>query len=258
MQAVTRYALDISYKGTAYAGWQRQLNAVAVQETLEAALQTLLIHPVATTGAGRTDTGVHAWQQIVHFDTEGELPLQFRHKLNAILPPDIAINRVYRCLKADFHARYDAIGRSYVYRIVTGKSPFELESALWVRRNLDWVRMSEAAAMLPHYEDFAAFARLHGNNKTTICRVSDACWEMKESQGLVMFHIRADRFLRGMVRGIVGTLLKVGSGDISPEAFGAIIRAGQRANAGPNADPKGLFLSAIHYPEGLLQPIEDE
>ena len=250
-----RYFLDIAYKGARYAGWQMQANAPhTVQAELDRALSVLLQESVQSTGAGRTDTGVHARQLIVHFDTGAVIGPAFLHGMNGLLPHDIAVNALLQPLRQDLHARFDAISRAYVYRVVRRKSPLDYEFAMWVRRNIDIDKMNEAAAMLLEYEDFASFCKAHGNQDHTLCRMDRAVWEV-EGECLI-FHIRANRFLRGMVRALVGTLLWVGSGRLSTADFRAIIEARDRRHAGPNADARGLFLTEVNYPPGALRVLQ--
>ena len=248
-----RYVLDIAYDGTSFAGWQRQPNAHSVQAELEAALSTALRQETTCTGAGRTDAGVHARQLIVHFDHPGELPEQLRHRLNALLPPTVAVNGLFRPADPDFHSRFHAVRRAYVYQIVRRKDPFTREQATWVRHDLDLAAMQAAAALLPDYEDFASFCKAHGAQETTLCRLDAAFW--REEGELLCFHIAANRFLRGMVRAIVGTLLEVGRGRRDLADFRRVIEARDRRAAGPNAPPQGLFLTEVSYPEGALLPL---
>lgn len=250
-----RYFLDIAYKGTRYAGWQVQANAPnTVQAALDRALSVLLQAPVQSTGAGRTDTGVHARQLVVHFDTDAPVGPAFVHSLNGLLPYDIAVNALLEPLQPDLHARFDAISRAYVYRVVRRKSPLDYEFALWVRQEIDMDKMNEAAAMLLEYEDFASFCKAHGNQDHTLCRMDRAVWEVEGE--CLLFHIRANRFLRGMVRALVGTLLWVGSGRLSTADFRAIIEARDRRRAGPNVDAQGLFLTEVNYPPGVLRVLQ--
>lgn len=245
-----RYVLDIAYDGTSYAGWQRQPNAHTVQAELEAALSTALRQETTCTGAGRTDTGVHARQLIVHFDHPGALPPRFRHSLNALLPPAVAVHGLFRPADPDFHSRFHAVRRAYVYQIVRRKDAFLREQATWVRHSLDLPAMQAAAALLLEYDDFASFCKAHGANETTLCRMDAAYW--REEGELLCFHIAANRFLRGMVRAIVGTLLEVGRGRRDLADFRRVIEARDRRAAGPNAAPQGLFLTEVCYPPGSL------
>lgn len=249
-----RYFLDISYKGTHYAGWQVQRNAHTVQAELDRALSVLLREEVQSMGAGRTDTGVHAQQLIVHFDTETALQPGLLHSLNGLLPYDIAVRALLQPHNPDLHARFDAISRAYVYRVVRRKSPIEREFALWVRQELDLEKMQEAAALLLEYDDFASFCKAHGDNQTTLCRMDRAEWEVKGD--LLLFHVQANRFLRGMVRALVGTQLLVGSGKMELADFRRVIEARDRKQAGPNADARGLFLVAVGYPADSFTVLE--
>ncbi|MEZ4852068.1 MAG: tRNA pseudouridine(38-40) synthase TruA [Bacteroidia bacterium] len=248
-----RYAIDISYKGTNYAGWQIQNNAHTVQAELEQALTTFLRTSTQCLGAGRTDAGVHARKLTVHFDADRELNLSFIHAMNGILPKDISVNALYLPQKEDFNARFDAIARGYHYRIVRRKSPFDQESSMWVRHKVDMKLMNQAAEIMKTYQDFGCFCKAHADNKTNLCDIFRAEWEEKEE--MLDFYVKANRFLRGMVRAMVGTMLLVGSGKISLNQFQQIIESGDRTLAGPNADAKGLFLTEVDYPEGILKLI---
>ncbi|RMG69444.1 MAG: tRNA pseudouridine(38-40) synthase TruA [Bacteroidetes bacterium] len=248
-----RYVLDIAYDGTGFAGWQRQPNAHTVQAELEAALSTALRQQTSCTGAGRTDAGVHARQLIVHFDHPEALPPRFFHSLNALLPATVSVNGLYRTADPDFHSRFHAVRRAYIYQIIRKKSPFYRDQATWVRHELDLAAMQAAAAVLPEYEDFASFCKAHGAHETTLCRMDAAFWQ--EEGDLLCFHIAANRFLRGMVRAIVGTLLEVGRGRRDIADFRRVIEARDRRAAGANAPPQGLFLTEVSYPEGSLIPL---
>lgn len=248
-----RYFLDISYLGTHYAGWQIQQNALTVQEVLEKALQTYTGEAISVLGAGRTDTGVHASQLLVHFDYEGEISEKTRFGLNGILPHDIAVNAIYLSEQQHFHARFDAISRAYCYRISTQKAPLTHQTTAWIRRGVDVAAMNEGARVLLAYEDFASFCKLHGEQKTTLCDMHHAYWTQEGT--LLSFHIQANRFLRGMVRAIVGTLLWMGEGKIQLSDFRAIIEAKDRSQAGPNVAAKGLTLERVNYPPGSFKLI---
>lgn len=248
-----RYVLDISYHGKAYAGWQRQINANTVQEELEKAMATLLRQPISTLGAGRTDAGVHARQLIVHFDYEGALPTNFFYGVNGVLPHDIAVHRLLQPTDEEFHARFDALSRTYEYHLVRQKTPLSYGVSFWVRQELDFVAMNKAARSMANYTDFASFCKAHGDNKTTLCNLSHAYWE---KQGDIwVFHIKANRFLRGMVRAVVGTLLEVGKRKMTVKGFQQIIEGKDRKLAGANIAAEGLFLTEVTYPEGSLRPI---
>lgn len=257
-----RYILDISYLGTRYAGWQIQPNANTVQAELNRALSIVMQKEVESLGAGRTDTGVHASQLLVHFDVEVPLPPNFQRRLNSLLPLDISVNAVFTSSKPDFHARFDAISRQYQYFITPQKHPLTSETAWFCYAKLDFEKMNEAAAILLKYDDFASFAKTGGQNHTTFCKITQAVWRVANQEDslyvvkdvpLYVFTIEADRFLRGMVRAIVGTLVRVGEGKISLAEFRRIIEAKNRSQAAENAPPQGLFLTKVAYPEGFLQ-----
>lgn len=242
-----RYFIYLSYKGTRYHGWQRQINASSVQQTLEEALSKLIGQPVEITGAGRTDTGVHASSYVAHFDITRDIDVSspdFLYHLNAMLPHDIAVSRIKE-VDADIHARFSAVEREYKYYITTVKNPFITETAYQHTAPLDMDKMNEAASKLLEYEDFTSFAKLHSDNKTNICHVMKA--EFVREGSMIVFTICADRFLRNMVRAIVGSLIDVGRGKISVNDFCDIIRAKDRARASGSAMAHGLFLSDIKY-----------
>ncbi len=241
-----RYFLDIAYKGTHYHGWQRQQNAHSVQEELENALQRIFGRPLETLASGRTDTGVHAEQQIVHIDLEEEFTPKHLYKLNCVLPPDIAIKDFFP-VKPETHARFDASMRAYEYRISMVKTPFQIETAYWYDRPLNLEIMNEAAVLLLNYQDFESFSKIHTDVKNFRCDIYLARW--KEKNNMLLFEIEANRFLRGMVRAIVGTLLQVGLGKISVKEFENIILARSRSKAGAAAPPQGLFLTSVRYPD---------
>ena len=248
-----RFFLTLSYKGTAYHGWQIQPNAVSVQQALQDALSVLLRDKIEVVGAGRTDTGVHAAYYVAHFDTESEKLLDkdhFRYHLNALLPKDIAVS-VIRPVKDDAHARFDASLREYKYYISQAKNPFQTDTAYCYPLTLDMDRMNEAADTLKEYTDFESFCKLHANNKTTICHIRESVW--KKEGDMLVYTVSADRFLRNMVRAIVGTLIDVGRGKIDMSQFRQIIEAKDRCAAGSSAPAHGLFLTNVHYPEELFQ-----
>ncbi len=242
-----RYFAQLSFKGTAYHGWQIQPNAISVQEVLEKALSTILRENISVVGAGRTDTGVHASFYVLHFDVSEEIwdaqKLVFR--LNSFLPPDIAVQKIWQVPK-DAHARFSAISRTYHYYFTTEKNPFQTETAYFYHGKLDVDKMNEAAKILFEYNDFTSFSRLHTDVKTNLCKIFQAGWEMEGE--MLVFKIKADRFLRNMVRAIVGTLLEVGKGKLSVEDFRNIIEQQDRKAAGTSAPAQGLFLTDIKYP----------
>lgn len=245
---MTRYFLFLSFRGTAYHGWQMQPGKHTVQGVLTNALSTLLSSHLNVTGAGRTDTGVHASFYCAHFDSvrddlDGDA--QFIYNLNGILPVDIAAGRIVK-VKADASARFNAISRTYQYTITRVKDPFVADTAWLLFWELDIARMNEAAAILLNHSDFTSFSRLHGSNKTNICKVTFAQWH--EEPGRLIFTISADRFLRNMVRAIVGTLIPAGRGKLSSTDFEAVLKGKHRGLAGQSAPAHGLSLTKIEYP----------
>ncbi len=248
-----RYFLEIAYKGGNYHGWQIQPNAHSIQAALEAKLSLVLNHPLSLTASGRTDAGVHALQQIVHMDTDRELSrYEHLHKFNLLLPPDIAIINIFK-VSEEAHARFDAIWRSYAYYISALKEPFRAGLYDWNHRDYDVALMNEAAQLLLKYEDFQSFSKVKTEVNHFRCQIKEAYWQ-KEGANLV-FHITANRFLRGMVRAIVGTLLEVGQKKMNLQDFEQVILSRDRKNAGAAAPPQGLFLTQVIYPYTLI-PIE--
>ena len=242
-----RYFLELAYNGSAYKGWQRQKDAPSVQQTIEEAVSTLSGEKIEVTGAGRTDTGVHAAYYVAHFDVVAPVADEkdFLYHANSILPPDIALRSI-RPVADDAHARYDAREREYTYYISPRKDPFRASAAWQYTVPLDVEAMNRAAAHLLEVSDFTTFAKLGGGNKTNICRVTEARWR-RETGGELVFTIRADRFLRNMVRAIVGTLVDVGRGKLTPEEFAAITDAKDLSRASGGAPAHGLFLTDIQY-----------
>ena len=245
-----RYFIYFSYDGTAYHGWQRQPNAHTVQEELERALSTVLRVDVTMTGAGRTDAGVHARRMVAHFDVVSlgvfaDDPSHLCHKLNSLLPPDIAVCSV-KPVPEDAHARFDAVARTYHYYIYQDKNPFQRHYAMRVPASIDFSLMNQAAEILLGEADFTSFSKTHTDVKTNICRISRAQWVELEP-GLWRFEITADRFLRGMVRAIVGTLLEVGRHKCSLQEFASVIAAKDRCAAADAAPPHALFLVDVQY-----------
>ena len=244
-----RYFLELAYRGSAYHGWQRQPNAVTVQEKVEDALATLLREPVEVVGAGRTDTGVHARQLFAHFDLEAELSPDFVFKMNSVLPMDIAVKSLHK-MEQEAHARFDALSRTYEYHVVLEKDPFSLESAYFVKRKPDLKKMNEAAKMLMEYSDFKCFSRSRTDVRTYTCRIEEAYWE-KRGESLI-FTIKADRFLRNMVRAVVGTLLEIGLGKLEVEELHQIIKSKNRSEAGASVPAHGLYLTKVEYPNNIF------
>lgn len=242
-----RYFIEIAYNGTEYHGWQIQPNATTVQEILNKAISTILQEEINTIGCGRTDTSVHASQFFAHFDTEKSISeiKDFSYRVNKFLPKDISCYRAFQ-VEDEQHTRFDAIARTYRYFIHQYKNPFKQDSSFLFQYDLDLDKMNEAAGLLANYTDFTSFAKLHGDNKTNICELFYAKWI--EIEGGLMFEIKANRFLRNMVRSIVGTLLDVGMSKISLKEFTVIIELKNRSEAGTSVPGKGLFLSKIDYP----------
>ena len=246
-----RYFIFLSYKGTAYHGWQIQPNGISVQEVLAKALTTVLREEIEIVGAGRTDTGVHAKLMVAHFDISAKLENlpALSQKLNSVLPHDIAISKI-RAVQADAHARFDAISRKYEYHIVNFKHVFKKEYAARFTHPLNIEQMNKAAAILLEYRDFTSFSKLHTDARTNNCVIHTASWT--ENEGEWIFTIQADRFLRNMVRAIVGTLLDVGRGKMSMDDFRKVIEAKNRCKAGVSVPAQGLYLVDIQYPESIF------
>lgn len=240
-----RYFIELSYHGKNYHGWQIQPDANSVQEELSKAISTILRTEITVVGAGRTDAGVHASQMYAHFDVSQELTEDIVFRFNALLPDDIVI---YKLIKVadDAHTRFDAIQRSYEYKIWLGRNPFVLETTWQLHhQELDIAAMNKAAAVLLEYEDFQCFSKVKTDVHTFNCTVTHAKWELKGKE--LTFHITANRFLRNMVRAIVGTLIEVGQGKITLEAFRKIIESKDRSKAGVSVPAKGLFLTQVIY-----------
>ncbi|MBQ8580475.1 MAG: tRNA pseudouridine(38-40) synthase TruA [Alistipes sp.] len=248
-----RYFMELQYEGGAYFGWQRQKEQSSVQQTLERTLSMLLREEVEVTGAGRTDTGVSACYYVAHFDVEARLEdtKQVVYKLNRILPRDIAVHTLTE-VSEEAHARFSAVEREYRYYIEQRKNPFTVGQTWQYAVALDVERMNRAAEVLMQVEDFTTFAKLNSNNKTNICHLAVARWEV-EADGTLCFTIRGDRFLRNMVRAIVGTLVDVGRGRYSVEEFRAIVLSRDLSRASSGAPAEGLYLSDVRYPATLFE-----
>jgi len=245
---MNRYFIELSYLGTNYHGWQLQPNATTVQMILEESLKLLTGIPVKTTGAGRTDTGVHARHFTAHFDSDHPVFKSGSHcvyKLNCILPADISVKDLYR-VDPQAHARFSALSRTYEYRISPFKDPFDTALSWHFSRPLDIFAMNGAAGKLMEYSDYTSFSKLHSDVKTNLCHIMEASWRV--DAGKVIFTIKADRFLRNMVRAIVGTMIEVGQGNLDLEVFAAIIEGRDRNLAGFSVPAHGLYLMDIAYP----------
>ena len=255
---LARYFVTLSYDGTRYHGWQIQPNRLSVQEELQRGLSLLLRQEVTVTGAGRTDAGVHARMMVAHFDCAlSSLPVvwlqggalnvhQLAYKLNRLLPRDIAVERIER-VPSDMHARFSACARTYHYYIHLFKSPFLSRYSCEMHFNLDFRLMNEAAQMLLDYDDFGAFCKSHADVKTTLCHVTKALWS-ESAPGEWVFEITANRFLRNMVRAVVGTLVEVGRGRLSLDEFRGVVEGKRRTEAGESMPGHALFLERIDYP----------
>ena len=257
-----RYALTLSYDGIGFCGWQIQPSEPSVQEALQQALTTLLGRETAVTGAGRTDTDVHALQYVAHFDCEGPLPNEskdFLYKLNAILPSGVAVSSI-SAVSDSFHARFDATRRTYLYFIHFRKDPFVERYSWHCKFALDVEKMNAACAFLLGTHDFSCFEKKGADSKTAICTISNARWEWyqptlwemsresaSESGPYIVFRISADRFLRNMVRAIVGTMVEVGRGRLAPEDIPAILDSKDRCRAGQSVPGNALFLARVDY-----------
>ncbi|MBT8272998.1 MAG: tRNA pseudouridine(38-40) synthase TruA [Bacteroidia bacterium] len=240
-----RFFIELSYNGSAYHGWQNQPNAITVQEVLEKALSTLLNENIAIVGAGRTDTGVHARQMFAHFDTAVKFVSEaLVVKLNAFLPKDISIRNISE-VNADVHARFDAKSRTYMYKVSCAKNPFSFDYSYYLKNKLDIEKMNEAAKILFDYTNFKCFSRSNSDVKTYNCDIMLAKWSAENDQ--LIFMIRADRFLRNMVRAIVGTMIEIGLNKMNLDQFRAIIESEDRSNAGPSAPAHALYLEDIEY-----------
>ncbi|MBR5654536.1 MAG: tRNA pseudouridine(38-40) synthase TruA [Prevotella sp.] len=248
-----RYFIYLSFNGARYHGWQVQPNGMSVQQKLQEALSTILRTDIEVTGAGRTDAGVHAAMMVAHFDDDATRVEalggceQLAYKLNRLLPYDIAIQRIHK-VAATAHARFSAMARTYYYFIHTQKDPFLGDRSCFVHFDLDFSLMNQAAAMLLVNDDFASFCKSKTDVKTTLCYVTKAQWEQIDNHRW-RFTITANRFLRNMVRAVVGTLIDVGRGRVTLEQFSDILASRRRTEAGESMPPQALFLQRIDYPD---------
>ena len=245
---MARYCIHLAYNGLNYCGWQTQPQVPSVQQTLEEALSTLLRRKTAVVGCGRTDTGVHAEDFYAHFDmtddADSGLPPQLSFKLNSFLPADIRIYDIF-LVPDNFHARFDALARTYQYHVSDQRLPFRQGLYSRIYFHPDMELMNQAAQVLMEYEDFTSFAKLHTQVKTNICHLYQAAWH-SEGEELV-FTIKANRFLRNMVRAVTGTLLDVGRGALTIDGLRAIVECKNRCAAGVSMPPQGLFLTRVDY-----------
>lgn len=244
-----RFFIELSYNGKAYHGWQNQPNAITVQEVLEKSLSTILKEDIAIVGAGRTDTGVHASQMFAHFNYDGQFVAKdLVYKLNSFLPKDVAIQNIFE-VTDEAHARFDATSRTYHYRVSTSKNVFDYDFAYQVQQPLDVDAMNKACNILLEYNDFQCFSKSNTDVKTYYCDVIEAVWTQTEN-GL-MFTISANRFLRNMVRAVVGTMVNIGLGKLKPNDLHDIIKSKDRGKAGFSVPAHGLYLVKVEYPETI-------
>jgi tRNA pseudouridine38-40 synthase len=247
-----RYFLHLCYKGTHYNGWQVQPGKPTVQGCIENSLSVLCRKEISVTGCGRTDSGVHARNFYAHFDIDTPLKFdseQFLYKLNCLLPNDIKILGLYQ-VKPESHARFDAVCRHYKYYICQQKEIFTSDYVWQFYKKLDIAKMNQAASMLLNYSDFTSFSKLHTNVKTNNCKIIYANWAFE--QNMLVFSIAADRFLRNMVRSIVGTLIEVGVNKITIDDFCKVIELKNRTKAGTSVPASGLFLEKVEYPYQII------
>ncbi len=249
---LTRYFIYISFKGTSYHGWQVQPKAVTIQKILDEAITVILGEKILTTGAGRTDAGVHAKVFCAHFDSQNPDLAKRKNlifRLNRFLPVDISVTDIKKVLP-DANARFSAISRTYKYYISRVKDPFNVDSSWFIHGDLDVEAMNMTSKILLNHSDFTSFSRLHSDNKTNLCKIYSAGWET--CGNMLVFTIMADRFLRNMVRAIVGTMIETGRGKISPDDFERILKSRNRSSAGMSAPAKGLFLTSVEYTEEIF------
>lgn len=242
-----RYFIELSYNGTAYHGWQIQKNAHSVQQALNTALRTILGQSIETVGSGRTDAGVHALQQVCHVDLNHDVDTdELIYKLNSLLPNDISVKTMYR-VADEAHARYDATSRSYQYQICRRKNPFKTDTCYYFNRELSLDKMNGASQMLLGEQDFKSFSKTKTSVEHFVCTITEAVWHSDNDS--YCFYVSANRFLRGMVRALVGTLLEVGTGKLDSNQFKQVIASKDRRKAGRAVPAHGLFLTKVVYPD---------
>ena len=244
----TRYIMDVCYKGTAYHGFQIQANANTVQAEVEKALERFMRKKIEIYSAGRTDTGVHGLQMPVQFDFEGPLPEKFLYAVNGMLPRDVAVNEIREAARPDFNVRFHATARSYVYRIVRKKMPFEIDFAWYYRKELDIPLMQRGAEIIKEYDSFESFCKAGGTNTTFFCKITDS--RIEDEGDILAYYVSANRFLRGMVRAIIGTLLEMGKGNLDEAGLRKLMDAKNRNSAYSSLPPEGLTLTNVYYDEG--------
>ena len=250
-----RYFVFFAYNGAGYHGWQSQPNALTVQQEMEQAFETLLQEPIALTAAGRTDAGVHASFMVAHFDTSNSLPENLCFLLNQYLSDAISIDRIQN-VSDSAHARFDALSRTYQYTISSVKNPFRYPYQYYIKGSLDLAQMNASAALLLEYEDFECFSKVNTDVKTFMCQIEKAHWESLENQ--YIFTIKANRFLRNMVRSIVGTLIEIGQGKRTLDSLHKTLRSKDRSQAGYSVPAHALFLTDIEYPKTLFKQYDSK
>ncbi len=244
-----RYFIELAYKGKEFHGWQIQPDVISVQETIEKGLSKILVEKIQIVGAGRTDTGVHASQMFAHFDFSEQLEANTVYRLNSVLPDTIVIFDIFE-VKEDAHARFNALSRSYEYKIFLGRDPFYLDTTLQIHyKKLDVDRMNEASKILFNHINFKCFSKTKTDVGTYNCKIYEAKWVLEDKN--LTFHVSADRFLRNMVRAIVGTLLEIGYGKKKIEDLEKIILSENRSKAGTSVAARGLFLTKVEYPSSI-------
>lgn len=244
-----RYFLEVAYKGNNYSGFQIQENANSIQQEVEKALEIFFRQRIGLTGSSRTDGGVHALQNYFHFDYEGVIETRVIYNINAILPPDICIKGAYP-VSPEAHCRFDALSREYRYYVYRKKNPFLTDRAYFFPYTLDRERLDAAAALVPLYREFASFAKRNSQAKTYDCSIWQSNWQ--EENDCLVYRVVANRFLRGMVRGLVGTMLQVGRGKISVDEFEDILRKKDNQQADFSVPGHGLFLVRVGFPDSTL------
>ncbi|UYQ93432.1 tRNA pseudouridine(38-40) synthase TruA [Chitinophaga horti] len=249
---MARFFIEVTYLGAKYAGFQVQDNTITVQSEIDRALSLILRAPIVTTGSSRTDAGVHARQNFLHFDIEQPLHPQLQYKLNAVLPGDIAVNGIYS-VPDDYHSRFAALGRAYEYQLYTHKDPFLRDRGYFFPYKMDIGLLDEAAAIVKEYTDFTSFSKRNTQVHSFNCRIDHSYWTKNEAG--MMYHVGANRFLRGMVRGLVGTMLRVGRGKLSIDQFHAAIQAKDCTQVDFAVPPQGLSLIKVLYPDGFLRKV---
>lgn len=245
---MARYFLEVAYKGTAYSGFQSQPNANTIQAELEKAFAILQRHKVEMTGSSRTDAGVHALQNFLHFDYNDLISPQFVYNINAILPADIAVKSL-NPVQDSAHCRFDAISREYNYNIYMSKNPFLADRAFYFPYKLNISKMQEAAEILKGYTDFTSFSKRNTQVKTFVCRILESQWNFVDNR--LVYNVKANRFLRGMVRALTATMLRLGRGKIAIDDFKQIIEAKDCSRASFAVPPHGLFLQSVEFPDAM-------